>query len=89
MGKCNALSRQADHANGSDDNCDMTLLQPKFFTVRALKGMMIEGAECDILREVRKGVQDGKSEDAVMLAMKELERSKGRMVQSLEWSQKE
>jgi hypothetical protein len=42
--------------------------------------MTIEGAEYDILREVQRGVQDGKSEDAVMLAMKELERSKGRTV---------
>jgi hypothetical protein len=42
--------------------------------------MTIEGAECDILKEIRREVQDGKSEDVVMLAMKELERSKGRMV---------
>jgi hypothetical protein len=26
MGKCDALSRRADHANGSDDNRDTTLL---------------------------------------------------------------
>jgi hypothetical protein len=40
----------------------------------------IEEAEHNILREVKKGVQDRKSEDAVMLVMKELERSKGRIV---------
>jgi hypothetical protein len=42
--------------------------------------MTIEGAEHDILRDIRRGVRDGKSEDVVMLAMKELDRSKGRMV---------
>jgi hypothetical protein len=52
MGKCDALLRCADHANGSDDNRDMTLPQPKFFTAWALKGMMIKGAECNILREI-------------------------------------
>jgi tetrahydromethanopterin S-methyltransferase subunit H len=57
--------------------------------VRALEGITIKGAEHDILREVQKGVRDKKSEDAVMLAMKELERSKGRMVRSLGWSQEE
>jgi hypothetical protein len=48
---------------------------------------MMEGAERDILREVQKGIRDGKGEDAVMLAMKELDRSKGRTVQSSEWAQ--
>jgi hypothetical protein len=47
----------------------------------------MEEVERDILREVRKGVWDRKGEDAVMLAMKELDRSKGRTVQSLEWAQ--
>jgi hypothetical protein len=48
---------------------------------------MIEGAEREILREVRKGVRDGKGKDTVMLAMKELDRSKGRTVRSSEWAQ--
>jgi hypothetical protein len=47
----------------------------------------MEGVERDILREVQKGVRDGRSEDAVMLAMKELDRSKERTVQSSEWAQ--
>jgi hypothetical protein len=49
MGKCDALLQRADHTNGSDDNWDTTLLQPKFFAVRALEGMTMEGAEQDIL----------------------------------------
>jgi hypothetical protein len=73
--------------NGSDDNQDTTLLQPKFFAVRALEGMTMEGAEQDILREVQKGVQEGQSKDVVMSTMKELDRLKGKTVQSSEWSQ--
>jgi hypothetical protein len=46
--------------------------------------MIIEGAEHDILKEIQRGVRDRKSENVVMLAMKELERLKGRMVQSSE-----
>jgi hypothetical protein len=87
MGKCDALSRRADHVNSSDDNRDTTLLRPKFFAVCALEGVTMEGAERDILREVRKGVRDGQSEDAVMLAVKELDRSKERTVRSSEWAQ--
>lgn len=85
MGKCDALSRRADHGNGADDNRDITLLRPEFFAIRALEGMTVEGAERDILREVRKGVKDGKGEDSVMLAMKELEKAKGKTLRSSEW----
>jgi hypothetical protein len=84
MGKCDALLRRADHTNGSDNNRDTTLLRPEFFVVCALEGVTMEGAERDILREVRKGVQDGRGKDAVMLAMKELDRSKERTVRSSE-----
>jgi hypothetical protein len=49
MGKCNALSWHADHNDGTDDNQDTTLLQPKCFVIQALEGMTAEGAERDIL----------------------------------------
>ena len=75
MGKCDALLQCADHNIRSDDNCDSTLLQPKFFVIRALEGMMMEEVEWDMLCEVHKGVQDGRSEDSVVKAMKELEKS--------------
>jgi hypothetical protein len=35
--------------DGSDDNQDTTLLRPEFFTVRALEGVTMAGAEWDIL----------------------------------------
>src|SRR6202789_1056477 len=86
MGKSDALSRRSDHSNGADDNHDTTLLRPEFFAIRALDGITFEGAEKELLREIRRGVRDGKSEDAVMLAMKDLERSRGKTLRSSEWA---
>ena len=39
---------------------------------------MVEGAERDIVCKIQKGVHQGKHEDAVLVAMKELEKSKGK-----------
>jgi hypothetical protein len=36
-------------------NCDITLLKPEVFAAHALEGM-VEGAEWDILWEIRRGV---------------------------------
>jgi hypothetical protein len=52
MGKCDALSRCADHNPGTDDNCDVTLLKPEFFAAHALEGMTVKGAERDIPWEI-------------------------------------
>ena len=56
MGKCDALSQHANHNIRSDDNCDSTLLQPKFFVICTLEGMTMEGVEQDMLHEVCKEV---------------------------------
>jgi len=45
MGKCDALSRQADHSTKINDNDNLTLLRPEFFVIRALQGVTFEGAE--------------------------------------------
>jgi hypothetical protein len=50
---------------------------------------MVEGSEWDILREFQKGIQDGKSEDEVVLVMKELEKAKGKSLRSSEWVKEE
>jgi hypothetical protein len=73
----------------NDDNCDTTLLRPEFFAVHSLEGITVEGAEWDILKEVQKGIQDGKSEDALVLAMKELEKARGKSLRSSEWVKEE
>ena len=43
-----------DHDDRTDDNHDTTLLQPEFFTVCALEGIMVEGAERDIMCKIGK-----------------------------------
>ena len=58
----------------------MTLLCPEFFAVHTLEGITIEGAKHDILWEIHKRVKDGSNEDSVVLAMKELERSKEKLL---------
>jgi len=52
MGKCNALLQQADHGTGIHDNCNLTLLHPEFFAIRALQGVTFEGSEQDIVHEI-------------------------------------
>jgi RNase H-like domain found in reverse transcriptase len=89
MGKCDALSRCADHSPGTNNNRDITLLKPEFFTAHALEGMTVEGAERDILREIQKGVRDGRGEDAVVLVMKEFNESNGKTLRSSEWAKED
>ena len=78
MGKSDALSQQADHGSGSDDNWDLTLLQPELFTIWALQGVTFEGAEHKITCDIRQGICAGATEDAVTQAIKGLVRSKGK-----------
>ena len=41
MGISDALSRCADHGSGTEDNSEITLLTPGFFSVYALEGLEI------------------------------------------------
>jgi len=45
MGKTDTLSCQYDHRTGSEDNDNMVLLTPNFFTVQALEGLEVAGEE--------------------------------------------
>jgi len=53
----------------TDDNCDLTLLHPKFFVICALQGVTFEGAECNIAHEIQQGICNGATEDAVTQAI--------------------
>jgi len=53
MGKTDALSQRSDHGLGTEDNSNMTLLQPELFTIQAIEGLAAEGEEQDILRDIR------------------------------------
>jgi len=86
MGKTDALSRQSDHGTGSEDNDNMVLLTPNFFAVRALEGLEAAGEEQGILKDIRKGTQDGEKEEPVAKAARELQGSSARSVKSVEWS---
>lgn len=87
MGKPDALSRRADHGTGSGDNDNMVLLKPELFAVRALEGIALEGEEREILRDIRKGNREGRQEDSVSVAARELRKGKGKSVRSAEWSE--
>jgi predicted aspartyl protease len=89
MGKPDALSRRADHGSGGEDNRDITLLTPSFFTVRALEGTEVEGEERDLLRAIRRETRDGELEDIVGKAVKALKSSSARSIRSSEWSEVE
>ena len=52
MEKPDALSRRADHGSGSNDNSNLTLLTPGFFTVRALEGLEAFGEERELLKDI-------------------------------------
>jgi len=45
MGRPDALSRQADHPRGADDNVDFTLLTPEVFELRVMEAVTLEGEE--------------------------------------------
>ena len=45
MGRPDALSRQADHPRGVDDNADFTLLTLEVFELRAMEAITLEGEE--------------------------------------------
>src|SRR3979490_1014079 len=68
MGKPNALSRQADHGSGQNDNDNMTLLSPELFRVHALSEIALAGSERDILRDIRRSLQDDKQEEPIAKA---------------------
>jgi transposase InsO family protein len=86
MGKPDALSRRADHGNGSGDNSSLTLLTPAFFAARALEGLEAVGEERDLLRDVRRSTRDGEHEEAIAKAVKELKATHSRSVRSAEWA---
>ena len=90
MGKPDTLSRRADHGSGQNDNDNMTLLSPELFRVHALSAIALVGPERDILRDIRRSLQDDKQEELIAKAARELRRDRGRgTVGSAEWSESE
>jgi hypothetical protein len=78
MGKPDALSRQADHRSGQEDNDNLTLLAPEMFQIYTLAGARLDGDERNILQEVRLSLRDNVQEGSVAKAARELWKDKGR-----------
>src|SRR5271156_3480799 len=72
MGKPDALSRRADDGSGAKDNENIVLLTPDFLAVRALEGVELVGEERNLLKEIRREMDNGEMEEAVTKAVKEL-----------------
>jgi hypothetical protein len=87
MGKLDALSRRADHGDGSKDNRDLTLLTPNFFTVRALEGLEVVGQERDLLWLIRRETKGEELEDTVKQAVKALKSTSACSIHSSEWTE--
>src|SRR5271163_2311167 len=87
MGKPDALSQWADHGSGAKDNENIVLLTPDFFAIRALEGIELVGEERDVLKEIRREVDKGETEEVVAKAVKELSKTSAHSVRSAEWSQ--
>ena len=85
MEKPDALSRRADHGDGSNDNSDPTLLTLGFFAVCALEGLELFREEQELLRDIRKGTGEGDHEEAVAKVAKELKATRSRSVCAAEW----
>ena len=62
------------------------LLTPRLFSVRALEGVEVTGEEKDILKEIRRGMEDKDQEEVVVKAVKQLKKSPAKSVKSSEWS---
>jgi hypothetical protein len=85
MDKPDALSRRPDHGNGSQDNENIVLLKPELFTIRALEGLVMEGEEKEITREIRRGNREGKTDAQVKAAVEALKGKDRKLVRGEEW----
>lgn len=89
MGKADALSRRPDHRKGvENDNDEVTLLKPDFFTIKALQQghVLINGEEEGILSKIRKTKE---LDESVVKAVEEMKRSPTKRLRSEEWSEEQ
>src|SRR5260221_7321182 len=70
MGRPDALSRQADHPRGADDNTDLTLLTLEVFELRATEAVTLEGEEAIFMERIQQSAQ---FDDPVVKALKALD----------------
>src|SRR5260370_30498168 len=80
MGRPDALSRQADHRRGADDNADFTLLTLEVFELRVMEAVTLEGEEAIFMEQIRQSAQ---FDDPVVKALKALDAGE---LHSNEWT---
>lgn len=68
MEKSDVLSRQLNHGTRAQDNQDIVLIHPEFFTVCTLEDFILEGEKYSILTDIYYGNQSGKQEKLVIKA---------------------
>ena len=86
MSKPDTLSHWADHGSRSGDNENMILLTPDCFAIHALQGLEVIGEEQDILKDIWKGVWNGKKEEALAKAVKELQKTSAWSIRLAKWA---
>jgi hypothetical protein len=86
MGHPDALSCHPDHGAGSE-NSDVTLLRPELFRIRAMEGIVVDGPEIPLLRDVRKvfATEPELEDPAVLVAWQLLKNQKAPSPRSAEW----
>ncbi|KAG5351150.1 hypothetical protein C0989_007720 [Termitomyces sp. Mn162] len=89
MGKPDTLSRQADYGTRAGDNDNnIILLKPELFAICALEGIVVQGDEVNILKDIQQGNQEGAQEDVVAQAAQALQAqqaSRIKFVHADEW----
>ncbi|KAG5718770.1 hypothetical protein E4T56_gene2724 [Termitomyces sp. T112] len=73
MGKPDALSRRADHGTEVGDNDNIVLLKPELFAIHALEGIVAQGDEANILRDIQQENRESAQEDVVAQAAQALQ----------------
>ena len=70
MGRSDALLCQVDHGSGANDNENIVLLTLDLFVIWALEGLELIGEEKEILREIKREMENAEREEAVAKAVK-------------------
>ena len=84
--KPDVLFQRLDHSTGTSDNEDVTLLHSEMFTIWALEGIKLEGAERNMLSDICKDNHNGNQEKPVAWAACKLQQSSSQIVYSIEQS---
>ena len=87
IGKSNALSQRADHGSGANDHKNIGLLTLDLFAIQALEGLELIREEKEILREIRREMENGVRQEAVAKVVKALQKTSACSIPLLEWLQ--